>query len=191
MSVLFPRLIELLKREEGFRARVYDDATGKELRRGDVVKGVPTIGYGTTVVTRDQAGWLLASRLATDHEALRKTLPWTAELPDVAQEVLLAMAYQLGLDGLRKFQRTLSCLQSRDYHGAADAMLASHWARQTPARVERMAALIRGLADHQARVGREWNASEEPEAPAAPTAPAEETVVPPVDPWEWQRRTGG
>jgi lysozyme len=182
MSVLFPRLIELLKTEEGFRARVYDDATGKELRRGDVVKGVPTIGYGTTVLTREQAQWLLASRLATDHEALRKALPWSVELPDVAQEVLLAMAYQLGLDGLLKFQRTLSCLQTRDYHCAADAMLASRWARQTPERVERMAALIRGLADHQARVGREWNASQEPTTSETPT------VAP--DPFDWQGRTG-
>jgi len=179
--VSFEQLVDMLQREEGFRARVYDDATGKELRKGDVVKGVPTIGYGTTVVTKEQAAWLLKTRLEADYEALRKALPWIVGLPDVAQEVLVAMAYQMGLDGLLKFKRTLSYLQSRDYHGAADGMLASQWAKQTPARVKRMAVLIRGLAENQARVGREWNASQEPEA---------ESVTPPADAWEWQRRTG-
>jgi len=37
---------EFIAGEEQFRAKAYDDATGKTLQYGDPVKGYATIGYG-------------------------------------------------------------------------------------------------------------------------------------------------
>jgi lysozyme len=57
--------------------------------------------------------------------------------------VLQAMAFQMGIDGLLGFTGTLAAVQRGDYEAAAKGMLASLWARQTPSRAGRMAAMMR------------------------------------------------
>jgi lysozyme len=52
------------------------------------------------------------------------------------------MAFQIGVEGLLRFRRTLAAMQSHDYAGAAAGMRASLWARQTPARAERLARVM-------------------------------------------------
>lgn len=136
-------LIERVKRHEGFRPRVYDDATGRELRRGDVLRGTPTIGYGTTVVTEQEAEFVLTSTLLRLYSAILNKYPWAETLPDSMLEVLVEMGYQLGFAGLGKFRRFLIALEQREYGAAADEMLDSHWHRQTPTRVEELAEIVR------------------------------------------------
>jgi len=139
------RLMASLKSHEGFRPTVYDDATGRNLRRGDTLRGVATIGYGTTVLSEPQAEWLLASRIAADHETLGRTLSFFDDLPDEAQEVLVEMAYQLGIPGLLKFHNTLAALGRHDWPAAAAGMRASRWAEQTPLRAEALTKRIETL----------------------------------------------
>ena len=51
--------------------------------------------------------------------------------------VLLSMAYQMGLDGLAAFVNTLALVEQGKWDNAADAMLQSKWAKQTPNRAKR------------------------------------------------------
>lgn len=141
------RLVELLRREEGLRLTVYDDATGKPLLPGMKVVGHPTIGIGRCLdrkgLTTAEATLLLENDIAEIQAELARALPWATGLSETRRVVLQAMAFQLGLAGLLKFRATLAAIQRGDYAAAADGMLASLWACQTPARAARMAAMMR------------------------------------------------
>lgn len=67
---------------------------------------------------------------------------WAQALDDARQFVLLSMAFQLGISGLSTFTHTLALIEAGDYARAAEAMKASLWAKQTPARVARLAEQI-------------------------------------------------
>lgn len=123
-----------LKRDEGFRNSLYYDQDG-----------VPTCGYGTACrewSTRF-AEAILRFKMNEDLDDLVEALPWFGRLDDVRCGVLLQMVYQLGLDGVLKFTETLRALEAGEYTVASLAMLQSAWARETPARSQRLADLMK------------------------------------------------
>ncbi|MBO1074877.1 glycoside hydrolase family protein [Roseomonas marmotae] len=140
-------LAALLAREEGLRLTVYDDATGKPLVPGMALRGHPTIGIGRCLdrkgITRAEALGLLENDLSEVRAQVAGALPWAGGLSEARQVVLQAMAFQLGLAGLLGFKGTLAAMRRGDWPAAAEGMLASLWARQTPARAARMAAMMR------------------------------------------------
>jgi lysozyme len=137
----------LLEREEGLRLAVYDDATGKPLLPGMTVVGHPTIGIGRCLdrkgITEAEARVLLENDLAEVRAQVAQALPWSTRLSEARQVVLQAMAFQMGISGLLGFKGTLAAIQRGDYTAAAQGMLNSLWARQTPARAGRMAEMMR------------------------------------------------
>jgi lysozyme len=140
-------LAALLAREEGLRLAVYDDATGKPLLPGMRLVGHPTIGIGRCLdrkgISRAEALALLENDTAEVRAQVAAALPWSAALGEARRMVLEAMAFQMGIAGLLKFRLTLAAIERGDFAAAAEGMLASAWARQTPARAARMAALLR------------------------------------------------
>ena len=72
-----------------------------------------------------------------------RRLAWWRQLPDARRAVLMAMAFQMGVDGLLGFKNTLAMVKAGDFDGAARGMLASLWARQTPERAHRMSEQMR------------------------------------------------
>lgn len=70
---------------------------------------------------------------------LDRALPWAAELDDVRYMCLLDMCFQMGITKLLTFKNTLSFIQNREFARAADNMLLSLWAKQTPSRARRRA----------------------------------------------------
>jgi lysozyme len=140
-------LTDLLVVEEGLRMTVYDDATGKAIVPGTRVVGHPTIGIGRALdrkgISSGEARYLLGNDVAEVQAQVLKALPWSASLTPTRQIVLQAMAFQMGIAGLVAFKNTLSMVRRGDYAGAADGMLASLWAKQTPARARRMAEMMR------------------------------------------------
>lgn len=56
---------------------------------------------------------------------------------------LVNMSFQLGVDGLLGFKNSLALMEEGKYTFAADNMLKSKWAEQTPGRAKRIAAQIR------------------------------------------------
>jgi len=133
-------IVDDLKRDEGWNQHVYLDHLGFQ-----------TIGIGFLVDARRGGGlpwpvaehWLayLLDKIEAD---LDSRLPWWKAQPEDVKRALLNMAYQLGVNGLLKFKRTLAMLQVGDRAGAAREALDSTWAKQTPARAARVAGLIRG-----------------------------------------------
>lgn len=137
---MLEKLCEHLKSEEGWRPHVYQDHLEYD-----------TIGYGFLVHEGMGEGlpkeigeqWLrlIASRYWWQLTAKH---PWLLDQPEEVQIALGSMAYQLGVAGVCTFRDMLGALKEGNRSLAADYALDSLWARQTPARANRVAAMIRG-----------------------------------------------
>lgn len=140
------KLLERLVEHEDLRLFVYDDATGKPLKKGDTLKGYPTIGIGRelskTGLTRGEAFMLADNDIIEMTRRLEGLAVW-GTLNDTRQRVLANMAFNLGFAGLMKFRNMLRALEDGDYETAAEEMLCSRWAGQVKGRAQRLAKMMR------------------------------------------------
>lgn len=116
-------MIDDLKRHEGLRLAAYKDSVG-----------VLTIGYGRNLegltINEYRANiWLYEDANTATNEVL-KALPWITSVSEVREQVIVNMCFNLGINGLLKFEKMLTALKNEDYETAADEMLDSKWAVQ-------------------------------------------------------------
>jgi lysozyme len=90
-------------------------------------------------ITQDIANALLDSDIDTTSAHLIRALPWTQQLDDARQGVLVNLAFNIGVAGLLQFKLTLAAVEAGDYATAAADMLLSRWAKQVGARASRLA----------------------------------------------------
>lgn len=136
----------ILRREEGKRLTVYKDTLG-----------FLTVGIGHKVTPEDdlavgdritdlEAEDLFADDIKHIRNTLRDALEdpsWFDTIGEGRQAVLQAMAFQMGIHGMLGFRKTIDFLKRYLWDEAAEAMLDSKWAQQTPERAKRMAHIIR------------------------------------------------
>jgi len=133
-------LTRQLKGDEDVRAQAYQDSLG-----------LWTIGVGRLIDARkpgsglrpEEITFMLNNDIDDRIDQLSRRLPWFQDLDSARQGVLLNMAFQLGINGLLGFVNTLKMVEQGNYSAAADNMLLSKWAAQTPARAKRMAEQMR------------------------------------------------
>ena len=134
---MIEQLTAQLRRDEGTKATAYQDHLGYW-----------TIGVGRLIDSRklgaglrpDEIDYLLRNDIEDRVQALTKALPMLfPKLDEARQGVLVNMAFQLGTAGLLGFKSTLALIAAGKYVEAAEQMLKSKWATQTPARAERLA----------------------------------------------------
>jgi lysozyme len=128
--------------EEGRRYRAYPDP---------LTHGAPyTCGIGCTLgVTKDTA-WDDA-QIDSNYEAavqtaingLDRIAPWWRGLDTVRANVLIDMSFQLGAPRLSKFRMLFCACAVGNYDRAAEEMLNSTWAHQTPSRAAKLATRMR------------------------------------------------
>jgi len=138
---------KIVSYEEGFRATPYYCS-----------EFYPTVGHGFKIGTRyapieqysfylpEQVSraWLqcilvdLEQTLAHDKETEAAFLNCNT----VRRAVLISMAYQLGMAGLKGFKKMLNAVERQDWEDAANQALMSRWYKQTPARAERHADML-------------------------------------------------
>lgn len=131
----FAAVLDDIRKDEGLVLTPYMDT-----------EGVLTIGYGINLrdgLSRAECEMLLEHRAVERLGDLTSVLPWFNAIDPVRQRVLLNMAYQLGVHGLLEFRKMLDALKAENYEKAATEMEHSLWARQTPHRVARLAAMMR------------------------------------------------
>lgn len=128
-------LKEDLKRDEGLRLKTYIDTVG-----------VRTIGYGHTknvksrqVITQEQAEQLLDEDIAVAIEDAKIACKCFDKLDGPRKTVIANMSFNLGLERLALFQRTLAAVCSGHYQQAALHMMQSKWATQVKQRAVRLA----------------------------------------------------
>ena len=155
LDAVLDAVTERLKVEEGFRSTTYLDNLGNE-----------TIGYGTLLpltdaeraslgddrdlasagITETEGESFLRGRLRADAEEFIGLWPPYGGQPFEVRVELVDAAYQLGAHGLRQFHAMLGFLAAGDYEAAADDVLQTLWAEQTPARTDSAAAVFRRVA---------------------------------------------
>lgn len=139
------KIIEKIKMEEGDKARMYKCPAGYW-----------TIGAGINLEVQEMPQdirdrWLKIILNDVESDVAGKIYieygvnfySWKEDV----QLVLVDMAYQMGVSGLFQFKKMLSAILAKDYPLAADELLNSNYARQTPNRANRNAQLLRGCAD--------------------------------------------
>jgi len=141
----------MLKKEEGFRARPYYCS-----------ENYPTIGYGEKIGGKYEP---LPDVCTIEIDAYKKMISMCAanektllnnpdlyrcyfHLNDARKAVMLSIVYQIGIYGLLKFKKLLAALETASYDKAADEMLNSLAARQTPKRWLRNAEQMRSGVLH-------------------------------------------
>jgi len=71
------KLVDLISDHEGVILKVYDDATGQELKAGDILIGHPTIGVGRNVakdglgISEDEAKYLLLNDISRVEQEIK------------------------------------------------------------------------------------------------------------------------
>jgi lysozyme len=134
------RLLESVKKHEGYRNKVYLDTLGKR-----------TVGVGHLCVEdfweddKEYEESFLMEILQKDlQEAIRGAKELMeehgcADIDERAEEIIIEMVFQLGRTGVKKFRNMWKALSEHNYIGASYEMLDSKWAKQTPNRAKDMA----------------------------------------------------
>ena len=135
-----------IRGHEGIIMRVYSDSLGlKTLGIGHLLTDKDNFEEGVTypmeVINKlFEEDYNIAFNDA--HDLLEdKDIPYDP----MVESVLIEMAFQLGLPRLKKFIKFIQGLQEEDYKKAADEMIDSRWAKQTPARAYELSTLIRNI----------------------------------------------
>ena len=133
-------LLESIKKHEGFVEHVYK-----------CTEGFDTIAYGFAIkdleIPEHIAEELLILKLEKLQRNANARFKWLEDMPQEVQAVILNMCYQLGVTGVSKFRKAISALQEGEWHEAADEMLDSLWARQTPNRAKELSNIVRNQSE--------------------------------------------
>ena len=132
-------LVAMLKRDEGFRPRVYIDS-----------EGMNTIGIGfcldRTTLPEIVAEFWCAHILDNIENRMIKSRSVGQTyilLNEPRQFAIKNMCYQMGVTGVCEFFNMWAALDIEDYQGASDHALDSLWAHQTQKRAQRIAKILR------------------------------------------------
>jgi lysozyme len=121
------------------------------MERPDSKRRLEALGYefealknGTAELVAEDAVKLFNEDVAeasADAKSIFKTFD---TLPEDKQGVLTQMVFQLGKTKANKFNEVKKALIAGDFDKASKEMLNSEWAKQTPARVKRLAKRLKG-----------------------------------------------
>tara|TARA_R100000322_G_scaffold76792_1_gene48176 strand:- start:1628 stop:2047 length:420 start_codon:yes stop_codon:yes gene_type:complete len=139
MNQELKEIMKDIKIHEGFKPKVYK-----------CTEGYDTIGYGFAIkdliIDEDVADLILMKKLFILLERIHIAFAWFKEIDDKAKGVVVNMCYQIGLRGFSKFKKTIYYLETQQYEEAADEMLDSLWAKQTPNRANQLSDIIRSIS---------------------------------------------
>ena len=136
------KLKEQLTLEEGLRLNAYLDSVGiltvgiGHNCRADPVLGVDKVGDTITVETCHELFMRDLDEKAINE--LDRELSWWRDLDDVRQNVMVDMAFNMGITVLLTFNNTLKAIEEGRWMDAAEGMRKSRWAKQVGARAVRL-----------------------------------------------------
>ena len=130
------KLEDQLIEHEGLRLDMYRDSVG--IRTIGVGRNLEHVGLRTEA----EARYLLRSDIVAIRSELERSVPWVGDLDEVRQRVLLDMAFNLGVAGLRRFEKTLRLVANGHYGRAAQEMLRSRWADQVGQRAKTLSKMM-------------------------------------------------
>jgi lysozyme len=131
------KLLEMLKRHEGVRSKVYLCSAGYE-----------TIGVGRNIsesgmgLSDDEVDYLLENDIERVIKELSAEYRWFNSLDDVRKDAMIDISFNLGATRLRGFRRALAAMEVADYKMAAKEFLDSKWSRDVKGRATELCYMI-------------------------------------------------
>ena len=129
-------LLKRIKESEGYSSTVYQ-----------CTEGYDTIGYGFAIkdlsLSKEVSDIILKEKITKLKKDIENKFEWVINSPDVIQDVVIEMCYQLGVNGFSKFKKTIYYLETEQYWEASIEMLDSLWSRQTPNRSKKLSERVR------------------------------------------------
>ena len=114
--------------------------------------GKLTIGVGRNLedkgISKAEALFLLDNDIAEVEDAI-KGYDWVQRLDPIRRKVIVDMAFNLGVSGLRGFRRMIAALEQRDYEQARIEMMDSKWFLQVKTRGIRLVEMMRTGKDYK------------------------------------------
>lgn len=156
----YERLYQDLKRHEGVRKTAYDDTDGKSIGVGFNLEGsraieeIESLGLnynsvynGNIELNEKQIDKLLENSVnvaVSDAKTYIGRDCWD-DVDEEAKEVIVSMAYNLGINRLSGFVKLREVLRAEDYVKAADEMENSKWYSQVGDRSEELVDRMRSI----------------------------------------------
>jgi lysozyme len=134
------KLIDQLIHHEGMECFPYVDTVGKT-----------TIGVGRNLTDRGlsqaECRYLLANDIEISISELERSFNWFSKLDDTRQAVLVDLHFNLGINRLKTFKKTLrlieECMLGDDlWDKVAEELLDSKWATQVGQRAQTLARML-------------------------------------------------
>lgn len=132
------KLIEMLRRHEGVKHKVYLDTEGLETI--GVGRNISATGLG---LSDDEVDYLLQNDITRVEDELDRTFPWFSDLNDARRDAMISLGFNLGLPRLLKFKNALASMSEGSFDEAADHFLDSRWATQVKGRAIELTDMIR------------------------------------------------
>ena len=139
------RLKKQIKLNEGIRKTAYQDTLGNwTIGVGHLIK-LPDEEYLIDAKLNDlEVDQIFITDLNQAIDDARKFIDANS-IPDEAFEVVVDMAFNLGLPKLLKFKNFQQALREKDFVKASEEMLDSRWAKQLPNRSKRLSEIMRDV----------------------------------------------
>ena len=129
------RLTKTLIRHEGLREQPYDCPAG-----------FLTIGVGRNLeangISEEEALVLLRNDIVACYQQCKRAFPWFEELNDVRQEAIINLVFNIGLDGFKKFKKTIGFIKQEKWSEAATELLDSRYAEQVGKRAQEVSKML-------------------------------------------------
>lgn len=118
-------------RDEEWRRHPYRDSVGKlTIGVGHNLDDKPISDRAVRVILEDD--------VSDATRELFNALPWTRDLDEARQAVLINMSFNLGIGGLLQFKKTLAAIKEQRWLDAGREMMDSKWAMQVGPRAHRL-----------------------------------------------------
>ena len=134
-------LREQLKIDEGVKYEIYKDhlgyptfGIGHLITENDPEHGKPD----GTKISEDRVNEIFETDVAKFVSEAKILFPDLDDLPDVAQQEIVNMAFNMGRPRLSKFKNFIAGVNDRDWTRAAEEMMDSRWATQVGDRAIRL-----------------------------------------------------
>ena len=132
------KLVEMIKRHEGVKSKVYLCSAGYEPI--GVGRNLSESGLG---LSDDEIDYLLNNDIKRVQQELKDTYFWFGGLSDARRDAMVDICFNLGLTKLRGFTNALTAMSREQFDVAADEFMDSKWAKQVGMRAIRVTEMIR------------------------------------------------
>lgn len=144
MTLIRKMLIE----DEGLKLFPYFDCCGQFFRWCDCsAQGKLTIGIGRNIedigISENEALGLHLNDIRRVISQIEKAFPWFEKLSTPRRVVIVSMVFNIGLEGVKRFEKMIQAIELGDFESAGNQMLDSLWASQVKDRAQRLAQIMR------------------------------------------------